>query len=383
MIEIFVVINSTSYDNRVGELLALPQLSEKGLVVEYWNVGRFTLKEDVRLCQVPKGVIYKEFDSVADLQKEITKHDLEKTIFNTYFRYSKDTYCVFRLLTRLNCQYFFCAGGCLPSHRVNRSFSTNAICDYKRVWNYIQNRIYQFIKITPLIKPATLYFKTCENATPNEGTVVDENTLYLNCNSSDWETGARAGNVEIDYKYIVFVDQNIPFHPDSSINGYSFPEETYFKELNKFFSAIEEKYSYPIIISAHPTSKKYESHDYFSGRRIIYNKTKDLIKNSEMVIVHFSTAMGFAVMYKKPLIFLNSSVFSKYRQFETICEDYSKVLGAQYVDTTTNIDSVSPSVNTKLYDLYKYTYLTNKDTESIPNCDVFYEVFRKFNISKR
>ena len=42
-------------------------------------------------------------------------------------------------------------------------------------------------------------------------------------------------------------------------------------------------------------------------RKILYNKTAELIQNSNGVFLHNSTAVNFAILFKKPLFFLTSN----------------------------------------------------------------------------
>jgi hypothetical protein len=59
-----------------------------------------------------------------------------------------------------------------------------------------------------------------------------------------------------------------------------------------------------VVIAAHPKSKYEEMPDLFEGRQVIRGKTHDLVKSSKFVITSISTSVHFAVMYKKPIIFL-------------------------------------------------------------------------------
>ena len=54
--------------------------------------------------------------------------------------------------------------------------------------------------------------------------------------------------------------------------------------------------------------------------KIISNKTLKLIEASELVFHHGSTAQSFAVIYKKPSIFLTSNFMEKYKYVH----DFSK-----------------------------------------------------------
>ena len=108
---------------------------------------------------------------------------------------------------------------------------------------------------------------------------------------------------------IVFLDEYNPFHPDFMINkddAFSLDPRTYYGGLNRFFSHIEKRMGLPVKIAAHPRAR-YDLHpDYFQGREVISGKTLELIFDAKDVLAHASTSINFAVLYRKPLIFLTS-----------------------------------------------------------------------------
>jgi hypothetical protein len=60
-------------------------------------------------------------------------------------------------------------------------------------------------------------------------------------------------------------------------------------------------------IAAHPRARYFQRHgDYFEGIPIEYGKTAELIRDCEVVVCHDSTAIHFAVLFGKPLLFVTS-----------------------------------------------------------------------------
>ena len=62
-----------------------------------------------------------------------------------------------------------------------------------------------------------------------------------------------------------------------------------------------------IIIAAHPKSDEEGPLDYLGNRLAIIDKTEELIKGSEFVVSGSSTALAFAIIYKKPIFFIYSN----------------------------------------------------------------------------
>ena len=113
-------------------------------------------------------------------------------------------------------------------------------------------------------------------------------------------------------KYAVFLDMFLPFHPDYELLGLDLDctVEEYYPRLVKFFGHIEGETGYEVIIAAHPRSEYERLPDFFEGRKVIRGETLRLVKNSILVLTHSSSALSFAVLYSKPVIFLTQDSYS-------------------------------------------------------------------------
>jgi hypothetical protein len=110
-------------------------------------------------------------------------------------------------------------------------------------------------------------------------------------------------------KFAVFLD-NLTFgHPDRSIIDIKELEaNNYYFEMNKFFNFLKFFFKLDIIIAAHPKTDLKKFKKYYENNEVIINKTHDLIFSSEFVMAHSTTsAINFAVIYKKPIIFITSN----------------------------------------------------------------------------
>lgn len=103
----------------------------------------------------------------------------------------------------------------------------------------------------------------------------------------------------------VFIDQFMPYHPDYlELNGNPLDAEIYFGSLQKLFTRIENELQLNVVIAAHPRADYTEDSNPFGARKIYFNKTAELVAKSQLVLVHSSTAIGFAVMFKKAIMIL-------------------------------------------------------------------------------
>lgn len=164
-------------------------------------------------------------------------------------------------------------------------------------------------------------------------------------------------------KYIVFVDECLVGALDWKVLGLKSPVtfDSYFTSLNLYFTRLEAKYSLQIIIAGHPNSEFDTTYaNNFQGRKIFYNKTIELVKNSSAVLLHASTAVSFAILAKKPVLSLltNELQNSYYGNF---IECISREIGSE----TINIDSnelkltMPKNIDQTKYDKYESNYLKN------------------------
>lgn len=108
--------------------------------------------------------------------------------------------------------------------------------------------------------------------------------------------------VSISGNYGVFIDQYLTGHPDFHINKIKYiNKQSYFNSINEFLNFLEVKTNKKMIIAAHPKSSY--SNQEFLHREVYKYKTEELIKSSCFVVALSSTAINFAIIYKKPIIF--------------------------------------------------------------------------------
>ena len=194
----------------------------------------------------------------------------------------------------------------------------------------------------------------------NEGVASDfrngKKTKYVFANSLDFENYKIKKNFKKESQnYILFLDQYLPYH-----NAYTHREippfvtpDKYYKSLIKFFNYLEKYFKTKIIIAKHPRSNYKNLKNIFGKRKTIsYKKTNDFISKSMAVINYTSTAMSFAIIHSKPLIFYTSNEINNSHDAYHV-NFLSKQLGS----VVYNIDEI-PIIekNKSLLKINKYKY---------------------------
>ena len=109
--------------------------------------------------------------------------------------------------------------------------------------------------------------------------------------------------------YAVFVDDNLPFASDWPVLGLEPPvtPQEYYPSMRRFFDAIEAAWQMPVVIAGHPSGRSDKRvQQGFGGRSLHHGQTPQLVQDASAVLLHGSTAVSFAVLGNKPLMFLTT-----------------------------------------------------------------------------
>jgi hypothetical protein len=129
--------------------------------------------------------------------------------------------------------------------------------------------------------------------------------------SLDYDTylSSRHKEFESGEPYAVFLDEDMSFHPDYDHSGIEPPTApgNYYPAMSLFFERFERANGVRVIVAAHPRSH-YELHpELWNGRTIIQNNTALLVRDADLVMGHATTSLSFAVLWRKPIVFLSTN----------------------------------------------------------------------------
>lgn len=109
--------------------------------------------------------------------------------------------------------------------------------------------------------------------------------------------------------YAVYLDETIAGHEDNAELGLPEPAsaERFYPALRQFFDRFEATTGLPVIIAGYPSANLEACDANFGGRKILIGQTAALVRDSRFVFAHASTAISYAVLWRKPIAFLTSS----------------------------------------------------------------------------
>jgi hypothetical protein len=143
-------------------------------------------------------------------------------------------------------------------------------------------------------------------------------------------------------KYILYIDQNFEHHPDFKNDNKLITKKIFYESLNNFFHLLEKFTKKKIIIAAHP--KCTINSKRFNNRKVFFNKTLELSKNAHLILAHYSTAVNYACIFKKPLLFLYSNeMLENKSSIVALIEEFANNFGSKMI----NIDTDNNKINLK------------------------------------
>lgn len=137
-------------------------------------------------------------------------------------------------------------------------------------------------------------------------------------------------------RYAVFLDQDYCFHPEfiERDEAVATPER-YFPAVRNGLAAIGARLGVKVLVAAHPRATyRQRGGECFGSLPIEYGRTAELVKDAAAVICHDSTAIQFAVLFNKPLIFLTTHELQRVYEGRSIIQVASE-LGKRPI----NVDS--------------------------------------------
>ena len=155
----------------------------------------------------------------------------------------------------------------------------------------------------------------------------------------------------------------------------------YYNQLKHLFFQIKRKFNLDVIVIPHPKNKgKINPHlkNFKTDHRI--NAAQTNIKKSKLVISKGSTAIAYAVYYKKPAILIYSNILKDFR-LKYDLKAQSQSTGSKVINISNNLNLLSKKifkVNKKKYENYKSIYMiSNKNKKNNPNYQIIRNLINK------
>ena len=123
----------------------------------------------------------------------------------------------------------------------------------------------------------------------------------------------RKKKIKNKKKIATYIDSGYGFHPDFKLHlglNKKFNLKNFSKKVN-FLFYILKKMNYKIYFLSHPKVENHKQKIY-KNCEIIYYKSQEYIKNSDLVIFSSSSVIDYAIIYKKKILRIFSDEVKSY-----------------------------------------------------------------------
>jgi hypothetical protein len=371
-----IYVSFTRLTDRIARDWYIDYLIANGATVEFWDIVAL-VREDHSDAGMIHPPYLRALRTYSEVERLLSLPENRDAYYLMLISYGGRFTRIFRLLSKYNCRMLYIARGGLPvldkpkwckilNHLCHPLRMTKLLFDIPKVSAYRKLK---------LIKPFEIIFAAGEIMMANEryaGKVVPINL----CDYDDYVRMRSARERLVEGRYAVFLDSNHAYVSDLAISGLpAVTPDTYFKSLNRFFTLVETQYGIRVVIAAHPTAS-YGTVT-FQGRESYRLRTPVLVRDAEFVITHHSTALSYAILNAKPVIFIyTNEMLSLYK--DTVMRHIHAQ--ARYLDSPVyNVDEITEgkqivinNVNMTRYETYKYSFLTTRESEHFTTQDIFW-----------
>ena len=373
----FIHIVSSPFSQRDYDRYGVAILQADGFDVEVWNVGKVVSRDAYKKSSHLSGRF--EIETVFNTKNEFLEscRKQEKAFFFVAASYAFNSLFLFRELSR--CGHTLSISMSYPD-----SASVKAV-DMNEPEFLIRNKLKLFSKLKEIsfkkisdkiiltvppwlfgVRHADLVFSGGHKSS-SSNPLIGVNTRVVNIHVNDYDTFLKnPPKGSCDNNYAVFIDQNLPFNTDPFFTKTArvATARNYYPSLTKFFDKLEKDLRMPIKIALHPRANFDSISEVFGGRELLMGETASLVNDSSFVISHYSYAVNFAALYKKPLIFITTDELNtSFRQpaIDNISSHFKKV--------PVNIDSDKPIdwksemiVDSEVYNQYIFNFIKKPKT---------------------
>lgn len=368
-----VYISWASLTDKLERDWYLTHLRDNCVAVEYWDVAGLLFPGVIFQKSLERDYLTM-VSSYKQLESLLAAKDVSQTNFMMLVNYEARFNRFFRLLTNFGCRLFYIEWGHFPTKFRSKGSNYVDIISYPRA--FVKKVADRLLTDTStklgLVKPFDVVFAAGKVAMEMHARSPRKVAVNL-CDYDNYYLVKEVPRL-VDVNFAVFLDINLALQTDIKLRGWEYiSAERYAAALNRFFGQLELKYGVNVVIAAHP--KAGYDPDYFQGRRILKGLTPELVKDADFVISHQSTSISYAVLNRKPLLFIYTDDMAT-TYSETLIPwqyDIAEYLGQPIY----NIDEVADVKQICLtepdpvrYDLYKYNYLTSKESEDRLSRDI-------------
>ena len=310
--------------------LGIGRYQKNKIKVEIWYLNQL-LKRNYKTKKFKlHNIVIKEIKNLISLENEIKKN-LLNCLYNSKINYNFDTIQIYKLLSKYNANYLVQASMFSKkqeqSGKIKNALKNKLNLLIKKKFSHIKKII--FYKIFNLTKPSFfgikkakyVYLMGKESYLNRKNHKLDGKiTGLIWGHHRTYDDFLRGGTIKLKTKKkkALYIDSGAPYGPDLIELGLDdLKPNSYYRSVRLFLEKLNKKFGYKIEISCHPKIDIKNLKKHFRNFPIKVHKTISQVMSSDLIVLHDSTARNFAIMYKKPVIFItnNDELKSEYNHY--------------------------------------------------------------------
>ncbi len=217
--------------------------------------------------------------------------------------------------------------------------------------------------------------------------INDKKISVIKAHNFDYDSFIQENYIKSNKKSnsLVFLDEGGPYHSDYIYSGIKpfVTLDKYYPVIDFGLSEMAKSLKLNIKIASHPRSN-YGAKQIKYKHPILENKTFELIRDSDVVVSHMSTALQWAVIMKKPIIFVTTDEIQNAfyaRSYAKHIDCLATTLGKKIVNLS-DLSSINKwedylNVDEEKYDKYIETYIKTKGSQKKLVWDIVVEYIQK------
>ena len=359
-------------DNFQLERFGINYLKKKKFKYKVYNLSAYTRPKFFKSTR--KKISYsRNLKNIDEITQEIKSFNKDDIVF-FHLGLSIKSLSIIKILNKRKIKFVFFEFGNLPlfSYTLAQKIIIFAKYPLISIRHFVRNK---FIRLLSLIYFYPYYYIYAGNISTSKF----KSKFFINVPDIDhdrfiiYKRNKNLLNIKKKYskkKYLLYLET--PYnHPDGMYENDRLPPEKvcsyndYYNPLSKFLKFISAKLKIDIKLFLHPKSNLRKYPIPHSGKIKTYSNLS-IFENCKFVCLHNSTAIKFAVLFDKPVIFLSQNNFSIVNQNNI--KFLSKYFKQNYINFSEisyykNLNSKLRLVkNKKIYEKFKKNYICNYKT---------------------
>ena len=371
----FIILEHEPLTVRLKKIWNIDALKAQGVHVEYWDLSQYIFPKAV-IPQIVEDACVKRIKDLTTFDLLLSQVGVTRSVFVLEIYPNWDNRALILLLHKYHCRCVkidLYANTMLPC-----SFFENVL---SKLNNFTFRKLFKKLAWNCLLHRHSI--RIYEKVLSSSMLVNPD----IHINHPDYEDYLLLDKAQLNIaeKYILFIDNYYPLHPDikNMYPSVAVNAEDYWQLMRSFFDYLEHKFQIKVVIAAHP--KAVYTGREFDGRKILRGQTANLIKHADKVVMHGSNSLSYIALADKSFAIVYPDSYKRYPYLYKHVKDMAAYCRKEAYDLTScNWDVIEfRKLNEVWRNNYISTFLASEETADKRNVDIWVDKLLKEDTNLR